>query len=638
MDTQRELFDILDSVRGEFDLSSLHHNTSAPVLSAITANVASAYVNDKVNGSVYDPASGVGSMLIEVLRKNQKNITYGFGQDINTEVVELANKLKEKCNLGKTVEFQNGNTIESPGFIDDGKLKEFDLVVSSIPMSIKFRGRAFLETEHSKNCKHGDILFMDHVLHSLKDDGVAIITSSGAFSFSSIYKSFREYLLKNDFIEAIIQLPKRTFLNTSISPCIYILNKNKGPKKHNRLLLINGCDESYVGPDGHKIETINRINNCLRDFNEEEQYSRVIRVEECLNGEIDDLRPEANIDTSRFFHVIKNLSDVYKKYSSLEDISEEIIRGDTLSGKLKSNENSVYIHEVRKKDIHSEISELSAKGNYIQVTLDPEKAINEYVCYFLKTGLGQHYLSRTKTGLPFRVVTSRSMKSLPIQLPEIAEQKKFVENYKRLNNARKLFDEIVENDFQILSDNAKFSESMASLANKTEIMESKSAQSIREAIKHGESTSVEFKESFSMHTKGNLVGEASKDVALSTLKNIVGFLNTERGGKILIGVTDDGKICGIDTELKKLRKGVIDNYLLHLCNNINDRIGTNFSTLIEPKIVEVCGKLVCQIDCSPSHEPCYLNDSDFYLRTGPRSDKLSGSVMYRYCRNRFPMQ
>ena len=179
---------------------------------------------------------------------------------------------------------------------------------------------------------------------------------------------------------------------------------------------------------------------------------------------------------------------------------------------------------------------------------------------------------------------------------------------------------------------------MASLADKTEITESKFAQNIREAIKHGESTSVEFKESFSMHTKGNLIGEASKNVELSTLKNIVGFLNTERGGRILIGVTDDGQICGIDTELKKLRKGVIDNYLLHLSNNINDRIGANFSTFVEPKIVEVDGKLVCLIDCFPSHEPCYLNDSDFYLRTGPRSDKLSGSVMYRYCRNRFPMQ
>jgi len=637
MDTQRELFDILDSVRGEFDFSSMHHHTSAPVLSAITADIASAYVKDKVNGSVYDPASGVGSMLIEVLRKNQKNITFGFGQDINTEVVELANKLKEKCNLGKTVEFQNGNTIESPGFIDDGKLKEFDLVVSSIPMSTKFRGCAFLETEHSKNCKDGDILFMDHVLHSLKDDGVAIITSSAAFSFSHIYKSFREYLLKNDYIEAVIELPKNTFLNTSISPCIYILNKNKDPKKRNRLLLINGCDESYVGPEGLKIETINRINNCLRDFNEEEQYSRIIRVEEFLKREIGNLTPEANIDTSRFFHVIKNLSDVYKKYSYLEDISEEIIRGDALSGKLKSNENSVYIHQLRKKDIHSEISDLSAKGDYFQVTLNPKKAINEYVCCFLKTGLGQHYLSGSKIGLAARVLTSTSVKSLPIQLPEIAEQKKFVENYKRLNNARKLIDEIAENDFQILSDCAKFSESMASLADKTEITESKSAQEIREIIKHGESISAEFKESFSMHTKGDLIGEASRNVQLSTLKNIVGLLNTERGGKILIGVTDDGKICGIDTELKKLRKGVIDNYLLHLCNNINERIGTNFSAFVEPKIVEVGGKLVCLIDCSPSHEPCHLNDSDFYLRTGPRSDKLTGPNLISYIRNRFPV-
>jgi predicted HTH transcriptional regulator len=154
---------------------------------------------------------------------------------------------------------------------------------------------------------------------------------------------------------------------------------------------------------------------------------------------------------------------------------------------------------------------------------------------------------------------------------------------------------------------------------------------IKNFIITGETKTVEFKETLrlNLHTK-----EKDENLEKAVLKNIVAFLNTE-GGYLLIGINDDGKIVGVEDEIKKLFKNKSDKYKLHLNNLIRDRIGKDFFQYIDYKLVKVEDLNVLMIKCKRSKKACYLNGNDFYVRTNPSANKLDGPELVDYVNNHF---
>ena len=137
-------------------------------------------------------------------------------------------------------------------------------------------------------------------------------------------------------------------------------------------------------------------------------------------------------------------------------------------------------------------------------------------------------------------------------------------------------------------------------------------------IQKGETKNIEFKESLSLDVRKSMTINYSpkkdKDIELSVLKNIAGFLNSE-GGTIFIGVKDNKEILGIDRELELLHKSSIDKIQLHLKNLINTNFGKG-NPLIECSIKEVFKKKIILIKCSNSEKLIYLKKL-FYIRKGP---------------------
>ena len=125
-----------------------------------------------------------------------------------------------------------------------------------------------------------------------------------------------------------------------------------------------------------------------------------------------------------------------------------------------------------------------------------------------------------------------------------------------------------------------------------------------------------------------------KYIELSAFKTIVAFLNTE-GGVLLVGVADDGNIPGIDIEIDKFHKGNTDKFLLHFKNSLKTRIGEEFYPYIEYKLVPVAENRVLVVKCKESKSPCYLDNSEFYVRTNPATDKLEGPKLVQYVKNHF---
>jgi hypothetical protein len=148
-------------------------------------------------------------------------------------------------------------------------------------------------------------------------------------------------------------------------------------------------------------------------------------------------------------------------------------------------------------------------------------------------------------------------------------------------------------------------------------------------IKKGENDKVEFKSTIRMNLHSNKPG---KEIELAWLKSVVAFCNTE-GGRIFIGVKDDGEVIGFDAD----RFSNDDKTLLHIQNLIKQHVGLEFSKYISYKIIKLNGIGVLVIRCLPTSKPVFLKFNEkeqFFVRTGPASIELPVSKALEYIKDR----
>ena len=151
-----------------------------------------------------------------------------------------------------------------------------------------------------------------------------------------------------------------------------------------------------------------------------------------------------------------------------------------------------------------------------------------------------------------------------------------------------------------------------------------------EIISSGESEKLEFKSTITTNIR---TGENDKRMEKAVLKTIVAFLNTS-GGILMIGVSDDGSIYGVDENVFDNR----DKMNLHLTHMISSRIGDEFFPYISFRNIDMeDGKSIIRVDCSKCKKPVFLKDGkeeEFYVRSGPSSVELSGSNLVNYVSNK----
>ncbi len=160
--------------------------------------------------------------------------------------------------------------------------------------------------------------------------------------------------------------------------------------------------------------------------------------------------------------------------------------------------------------------------------------------------------------------------------------------------------------------------------------EEREKMDIYNLIAGGESDKLEFKST----VRTNLAtGEVDKRMEKAVLKTIVAFLNTD-GGTLLIGVSDDGEICGADLDSFEN----LDKMNLHMTNMIASAIGNGFIPYINFKSIEFeDGKYVIRVKCSPADKAVFLREGkneQFYVRSGPSSVELTGMNLVNYVNSR----
>ena len=222
-------------------------------------------VDKKEVNKVYDPCCGSGSLLLKFAKVLGKdNVRLGFyGQESNITTYNLCriNMFLHDINYEK-FDIAHGDTLTAPKHWDD---EPFDAIVSNPPYSIKWEGDAnpilindprFSPAGVLAPKSKADLAFTMHMLSWLSTSGTAaIVEFPGVLYRGGAEQKIRQYLIDNNYIDAVIQLPPDLFFGTSIATCIIILKKSK---KDNATLFIDGTAEFVRGGNKNKLSEANR--------------------------------------------------------------------------------------------------------------------------------------------------------------------------------------------------------------------------------------------------------------------------------------------------------------------------------------------------------------------------------------------
>lgn len=223
-------------------------------------------VDKKEVNKVYDPACGSGSLLLKFAKVlGRENVRQGFyGQEINLTTYNLCriNMFLHDINYNN-FDIAHGDTLVDPKHWDD---EPFDAIVSNPPYSIHWEGDAnpllINDPRYSPAGvlapkKYADLAFTMHMLSWLSTSGTAaIVEFPGVLYRGHAEQKIRKYLVDNNYIDTVIQLPPDLFFGTPIATCIIILKKSK---KDNKTLFIDASAEFVRGGNKNKLSEANRL-------------------------------------------------------------------------------------------------------------------------------------------------------------------------------------------------------------------------------------------------------------------------------------------------------------------------------------------------------------------------------------------
>lgn len=223
---------------------------------------------------VYDPACGSGSLLLKFAKiLGKENVRNGFfGQEINITTYNLCriNMFLHNINY-ESFSIAHGDTLTDPKHWDD---EPFEAIVTNPPYSIRWDGDAnpllindprFTPAGILAPKSKADLAFVMHCLSWLATNGTAaIVEFPGVLYRGGAEQKIRKYLIENNFIDTVIQLPPDLFFGTGIATCIIVLKKNK---TDNKTMFIDAGAEFVRGGNKNKLAEANQ-DKILQAFKE----------------------------------------------------------------------------------------------------------------------------------------------------------------------------------------------------------------------------------------------------------------------------------------------------------------------------------------------------------------------------------
>ena len=251
-------------------------------------------VGKKTINKVYDPACGSGSLLLKAVKILGKDaVTTGFfGQEINITTYNLCriNMFLHDIGFDK-FDVECEDTLTNPQHWDD---EPFELIVSNPPYSIKWAGDdnpllindpRFAPAGVLAPKSKADMAFIMHSLSWLASNGTAaIVCFPGIMYRGGAEQKIRKYLIDNNYVDCIIQLPSNLFFGTSIATCIMVMKKNK---IDNKTLFIDATNECIKVTNNNKLtpENIDRIVDAFTKREDAKHFTHLASYEEIVGND-----------------------------------------------------------------------------------------------------------------------------------------------------------------------------------------------------------------------------------------------------------------------------------------------------------------------------------------------------------------
>lgn len=273
--------------------------------------------------TICDPCCGSGSLLIScsqfVRREIDRTRSTLFGQERNGSTWAMA-----KMNMilhGETLhQLEWGDTLREPKLLStNGRLRQFDVVVSNPPFALKNWGYEENERDQYKRFwrglpprTSGDYAFISHMVETIRPGTgrMAIIVPLGVLFRSGAEQKIREKLLEENLIDAVIALPIKMFAHTGIATAILILRHGK---TNNSVLFIDASRSFQHGKTQNVLrqEDLDRITNTYLERDDVHEYARRVWQPEIFAN-------NGNLNVARYVSAVEE-----EKHTDLAGIREE---------------------------------------------------------------------------------------------------------------------------------------------------------------------------------------------------------------------------------------------------------------------------------------------------------------------------
>ncbi|MDY4161811.1 MAG: type I restriction-modification system subunit M [Prevotella sp.] len=292
---------------------------------------------DKIN-KVYDPACGSGSLLLKFVKvlgaDKAKQVSF-YGQEVNITTYNL-------CRINMFLhhvpfnmfDIQLGDTLTEPKHMAE---IPFDAIVSNPPYSTRWAGDANpLLINDDRYSPAGvlapktkaDLAFTMHMLHHLSTTGTAaIVEFPGVLYRGGAEQKIRQYLIENNYVDTVIQLPANLFFGVGIATCIIVLKKSKAD---NSVLFIDASEECVKDGNKNKLtdDNIQAVFSYYADRKDVEYKAKLVNCKDILAN-------DCNLSVSSYVEQEDKREAINIKQVNVT-LSELIAEGNSLNAKIDS--------------------------------------------------------------------------------------------------------------------------------------------------------------------------------------------------------------------------------------------------------------------------------------------------------------
>jgi len=395
---------------------------------------------------------------------NQRVYAESYFDELSVEIIKIVD--------GLDIEFNHTNTLETPSYIADSQLREFDCSVSFPPFGQKTNKELFRNDSYNRfKVYQGkgslDIAYFEHIL--LQTRRKAVILMPVGFTFrGGAEEKFREYLIEKNWLESIIQLPANLHSDTAIETTFFIINKYKSS---DTVYFLNLRDKQFITKDGRK-QVLNKLDNIIDLYKNKVEKKNISTV--VLNSIIKQYNYSLSVDR----YILSNEDIEFKKILNsynkrpLKEIAEvrksqliqdeengdfqlyEVSPSDFKafdfileSGKQKNIKEQYQKYEtyklmpndilistkgtIGKVAIVGKIQKpLIASQNIHVIRIKDKSVIEPRVLYmFFKSNIGQRLLKQLSTGTTMPQITTKEINELAIPIIDKKKQQDIIEQF-----------------------------------------------------------------------------------------------------------------------------------------------------------------------------------------------------------------